>query len=104
MVEIAARTCAWTTALVLMAMTAYTTPQSNTGRDPGSRDDASLITWNDGQPAYAITCEAPDGCQTRAVAVCRNGSMITLKSDNMPTIDARREALGPPSIVVRCGS
>jgi len=53
-------------------------------------------------PAYSITCDLPGGCQTRALALCNNGPLTTLKSENMPTVGDVRAVQGPPSIVVRC--
>ena len=78
-------------------------PKATTGRDGGTRSDASTITWTDGKPAYAITCDLSGGCQTRALALCNNGSYTVLKSENMPSTGTYFAVLGPPSAVIRCG-
>jgi hypothetical protein len=78
-------------------------PNATTGPDRASGSDASTITWTDGRPAYAISCETPGGCQERALAMCRQGNYTTLKSENMPTVGAVRSTWGKPSIVIRCG-
>jgi hypothetical protein len=89
-------------ALAMVGMAACTTTPSGTGPDRSSRSDVSQVQWSDGQPAYAITCEDPGGCQRRALALCRNGQYTTLKEENMPSIGTRREPLGSPSVVIRC--
>ena len=53
------------------------------GPDPNTGSDASVVPWNDGKSAIAITCERPGGCQQRAQAMCPKG-YATLKSVNMP--------------------
>ncbi|MCA1481097.1 hypothetical protein [Bradyrhizobium sp. NBAIM08] len=75
---------------------------STTGPDRSSRSDATSITWSDGKPAYAISCENPGGCQERALAMCRQGNYTTLDSKNMPTVGTYREVFGKPSVVIRC--
>jgi len=90
-------------ALVMAGMAACTTTPSGTGPDRSSRSDVNQIQWSDGRPAYAISCEDPGGCQRRAIALCRDGRYTTLKEENMPSIGTRREPLGPPSVVIRCG-
>lgn len=77
---------------------------TTTGPDRRTRSETSNVTWTDGKPAYAISCEEPGGCQERALALCSGGNYTTLKSENMPTVGAARAALGKPSVVVRCGS
>ena len=72
-------------------------------RDPNAASSISTITWTDGKPAYAISCDLPGGCQSRAVATCTNGNYTVLKSENMPTAGDARAVLGPPSVVIRCG-
>ena len=72
------------------------------GPDRASGSDATAITWTDGKPAYAISCEVPGGCQERALAMCRPGTYTTLKSENMPTVGDARAVLGKPSVVIRC--
>jgi len=77
-------------------------PSSTTGPDRASRSDATMVTWSDGKPAYAISCEVPGGCQERALAMCKQGNYTTLKSENMPTVGTYREVFGKPSVVIRC--
>jgi hypothetical protein len=83
---------------------ACTAPAATTGPDRKTRSEMSSVTWTDGKPAYAISCEDPGGCQERALAVCSGANYTTLKSENMPTAGTARAALGKPSVVVRCGS
>lgn len=78
-------------------------PSATTGPDRASGSDATTITWSDGKPAYAISCENPGGCQERVLAMCKQGNYTTLKSENMPTIGTYREVFGKPSVVIRCG-
>jgi hypothetical protein len=88
---------------LLAALAACTaTTRDEPGANRSTRSDAVQTTWTDGKPAFAITCDAPDGCQARAQALC-NGNYTTLKSENMPSIGTRMTPLGPPSVVVRCG-
>ena len=61
------------------------------------------VTWSDGKPAYAISCENPGGCQERALAMCKQGNYTTLKTENMPTVGTVRSTWGKPSVVIRCG-
>ena len=77
-------------------------PSSTTGPDRASGSDATTITWSDGKPAYAISCENPGGCQERALAMCKQGNYTTLDSKNMPTVGTYREVFGKPSVVIRC--
>lgn len=72
------------------------------GPDRSSGSDARSITWTDGQPAYAITCRVPGGCQERALSMC-NGKYTTLQSENMPMPGTIRSVQGQPSVIVRCG-
>ncbi len=83
---------------------ACTTTTATTGPDRRTRSETSSVTWTDGKPAYAISCEDAAGCQQRALALCPGGNYTTLKSENMPTAGAARATLGKPSVVVRCGS
>jgi hypothetical protein len=78
-------------------------PSSTTGVDRASASDATTVTWSDGKPAYAISCENPGGCQERALAMCKQGNYTTLKSENMPTVGTVRSTWGKPSVVIRCG-
>ncbi len=84
---------------VLMACSG---PSSKTGPDRASGSDATAITWSDGKPAIAITCENPSGCQERALAMCKQGNYTSLDSKNMPTVGTYREVFGKPSVVIRC--
>jgi hypothetical protein len=77
-------------------------PSPKPGPDRASASDATTITWSDGKPAYAISCENPGGCQERAIAMCKD-NYTTLKSENMPTVGAVRSTWGKPSVVIRCG-
>jgi hypothetical protein len=77
-------------------------PSPKTGPDRASASNATTITWSDGKPAYAISCENPGGCQERAIAMCSPGSYTTLRSENMPTVGTVRAVHGKPSVVVRC--
>jgi hypothetical protein len=86
------------------AAAACTASTATTGPDRRTRSETSNVTWTDGKPAYAISCEDPGGCQERALALCPGGNYTTLKSENMPTVGAARAALGKPSVVIRCGS
>ena len=88
--------------LLFAALAACTATRGVAGSDRATRSDAVQMTWSDGKPAYAITCESPQGCQARAEALCNN-NYTTLKSENMPSIGTRMTPMGPPSVVVRCG-
>ena len=83
---------------------ACTAPAETTGSDRRTRSETSNVTWTDGKPAYAISCEDAGGCQKRVLALCPGGNYTTLKSENMPTAGTARAVLGKPSVVVRCGS
>jgi len=91
------------TICVVGTAAACMTPAATTGPDRKTRSEMSMVTWTDGKPAYAISCEEPDGCQERALALCSGGNYATLKSENMPTVGTARAVLGKPSVVVRCG-
>lgn len=84
-------------------LAACTPVSPKVGPDRSSGSDATAITWSDGRPAYAISCENPGGCQERALAMCSPGTYTTLKSQNMPTTGTYWDALGKPSVVIRCG-
>ena len=88
---------------ILAFAAACTAPSAGLGPDRTSRSDAAAITWTDGQPAYSIKCEMASGCQTRAAAICNNGPVRILSSENLPTAGDARAVLGPPSAIVRCG-
>jgi hypothetical protein len=89
-------------AIACMAM-ACTAPMTGPGPDRATGSNASAITWQDGKPAYAITCSMPGGCQKRANQICDHGSYTTLRSENMPTAGSVRSVAGMPSVVIRCG-
>ena len=55
------------------------------GNDPGTRTNASTVTWSDGNAAISISCDAPGGCQSRAVAICKGPNYTALSMENMPT-------------------
>ena len=88
----------------LTGLAAACTTPATTGPDLRTRSETSTVTWTDGKPAYAISCEDAGGCQERALALCPGGNYTTLKSENLPTVGAARAPLGKPSVVVRCGS
>lgn len=88
---------------VVGALAACSPVNQKVGPDRASASNATTVTWSDGKPAYAISCEVPGGCQERALAMCSQGNYTTLKSENMPTIGTYREVFGKPSIVIRCG-
>ena len=69
-----------------------------------ARYGVSLVKWRDGEPANAISCGMPGGCQSRALSLCSLGQYRVLESNNMPSVGTWREVFGPPSIVVRCGA
>jgi hypothetical protein len=77
-------------------------PKATPGQDPGTRSNATTVSWSDGKPAYSITCDIPGGCNTRAIAMCPKGYTV-LKTENMPTTGTYYAVLGPPSVVIRCG-
>ena len=78
-------------------------PKSVPGNDPETRTNATIVTWSDGKPAIAISCELPQSCQPRAIAMCKGSSNYTvLKMDNMPTRGDMTMVRGPGSVVVRC--
>jgi hypothetical protein len=74
------------------------------GNDPATESQASAVTWSDGQPALAISCKTPGGCQSRAVALCNAtaGNYTVLKMDNMPTLGELGDVRGAGSVVIRC--
>ena len=77
-------------------------PKSVPGNDPETRTNATMITWSDGKPAIAISCELPQSCQPRAIAMCKSSNYTVLKMDNMPTRGDMTVVRGPASVVVRC--
>jgi hypothetical protein len=97
------RSYLWGVLAIAAGVLAACATSSTTGFDRASRSDATSVTWSDGKPAYAISCENPGGCQERALAMCRQGNYTTLDSKNMPTVGTYREVFGKPSVVIRCG-
>jgi hypothetical protein len=71
------------------------------GPDRGTDTQASTITWSDGRPAIQISCGMPQGCETRALAMC-NGKYNVLDMKNMPTRGDASVVRGAGSVVVRC--
>jgi hypothetical protein len=69
------------------------------------RSSVETVTWADGKAAFAIRCDAPGGCQQRAIQMCNSsfGNYQVLKSENMPTTGDARDVRGPASVVIRCG-
>jgi hypothetical protein len=97
-------TIRWTLGLAAsVAVAACTAASPGLGPDARSRSDASVVTWTDGRPAYAVKCDLPGGCQERVLAICKQGPYTTLKSENMPLAGSARDLQRPPSVVVRCG-
>ncbi len=84
------------------ALAACSPVSPKVGPDRASGSDATTVTWSDGKPAYAISCENPGGCQQRALAICKQGNYTTLDSENMPTVGTVRSTWGKPSVVIRC--
>jgi len=94
----------WLSGIGITALAvACSDPKSVPGNDPETRTNATIITWSDGKPAIAISCELPQSCQPRAIAMCKGSSNYTvLKMDNMPTRGDMTMVRGPGSVVVRC--
>src|SRR5258707_71075 len=69
------------------------------------RSSVETVTWADGKAAYSIRCDAPGGCQQRAIQMCNStfGNYQVLKSENMPTAGDARSVRGPASVVIRRG-
>jgi len=87
---------------IAAAATACANASSTMGNDPSSRTNASAVTWSDGKPAVSINCDAPGGCQTRAVAICKGPNYTVLNMENMPTRGDMTMVRGPASVVIRC--
>ena len=97
------RTLSWGILVALAGLlVACSGPAPATGPDRATASDAKTITWSDGKPAHAISCMNPGGCQERALAMCKQGNYTTLASENMPTVGTYWDALGKPSVVIRC--
>jgi hypothetical protein len=89
-------------ALVVACMQEGPTPASSSTE---IRSSVETVTWADGKAAYSIRCDAPGGCQQRAIQMCNSsfGNYQVLKSENMPTTGDQRDVRGPASVVIRCG-
>ena len=87
--------------VLLIGMTSCTDPRSTPGYDQDTQSTASPVTWTDGKPALSIQCNQPQGCQTRALAMCK-GNFTPLSMENMPTRGDMTVVRGPASVVVRC--
>ena len=97
-------TSLWMLAGVFAGLAAACTPSPATGPDVNTGSDASVVTWKDGQTAYAVSCSVPQGCNQRAINVCNNRPYKVLSSENMPSAgDVITRVQGRPSIVIRCG-
>ena len=99
MVSIATRRA--TLVLSIAALAAACDVKTTPGVDPNTDSTATNITWSDGKPAIQISCNAPGGCQTRAIAMCGD-NYLTLDMKNMPTRGDMTSVRGPASVVVRC--
>jgi hypothetical protein len=82
--------------------TACADASSTLGNDPASRTTATMVTWSDGKPAISISCDLPQSCQPRAVAICKGPNYTVLNMENMPTRGDMTSVRGPASVVVRC--
>ena len=77
--------------------------QQHAGQRPRARARRPrTVTWSDGKPAISINCDAPGGCQTRAVAMCKGPNYTVLNMENMPTRGDMTMVRGPASVVIRC--
>ena len=84
------------------AATACANASNTPGNDPSSRTTASMVTWSDGKPAISISCDLPQSCQPRAVAICKGPNYTVLNMENMPTRGDMTMVRGAASVVVRC--
>jgi hypothetical protein len=84
------------------AATACADGSSTMGNDPGTRTTATAVTWSDGKPAISISCEQPQSCQPRAVAICKGPNYTVLNMENMPTRGDMTMVRGAASVVIRC--
>ena len=88
---------------ILCGAIACTEPKATTGPDQRSGSTVTETTWTDGKPAYSITCDLPQSCQQRALALCKGGNYAVLKSENMPiSAGNARYVSDKPSTVIRC--
>lgn len=97
-------TLRWVLVLGMAAVSvACTDPNRAPGPDPSSDTDAKMVTWTDGKEAIQITCGMPDGCQNRALIMCK-GNYTVLNMDNMPTRGDASMVRGRGTVVVRCAA
>jgi hypothetical protein len=82
-------------------LAAACTVSKASGPDAGTDTQASTITWTDGRPAIQISCGMPQGCETRALAMC-NQKYNVLDMKNMPTRGDASVVRGTGTVVVRC--
>ena len=89
-------------ALTAACMKDGSTPATSTTE---IRSSVETVTWADGKPAFSIRCDAPGGCQQRAIQICNSsfGNYHVLTSENMPTAGDARSVRGPAAVVIRCG-
>jgi hypothetical protein len=87
---------------IVGAAAACANASSTMGNDPSTRTNAGTVTWSDGKPAISISCDAPGGCQIRAVAICKGPNYTVLSMENMPTRGDMTMVRGPASVVIRC--
>jgi len=88
----------------LMAVAAAcAAPSSQPGADRSTDSQATMVTWKDGRQAIRITCGDPQGCDTRAQAMCR-GNYTVLEMQNMPTRGDMTTVRGAAAVVVRCAA
>ena len=100
-------TLGWMLSVAIAGLVAACGPGKETlGNDPTTESQASTVTWTDGQPALAINCKTPGGCDTRATALCEktNGNYTVLRMQNMPTRGDMAQIRGPASVVIRCSA
>ena len=100
---IARSTIRWTFVLgIASLLVACADARSTPGTDPDTRTTATMVTWSDGKPAISISCDLPQSCQPRAVAICKGPNYTVLNMENMPTRGDMTSVRGPASVVVRC--
>jgi hypothetical protein len=96
-------TILWVSGIVVAGLAAACAqPMSTPGTDRQTRTTATMVTWSDGRPAISISCDMPEGCQSRALAMCSTGNYTVLDMNNMPTRGNATVVRGPASVVVRC--
>lgn len=95
-------TTAWALGGILALLAVACAPSAVMGPDANTGSEASSVTWQDGNAAVAISCSVPQGCNQRALAVCKQGTYKVLKSENMDTAGNVLAVKGKPSVVIRC--